>query len=672
MSTDADGSSTARSGGVQSLERAFGLLETMADAGGTIGLSQLAAEADLPLPTIHRLVRTLVDLGYVRQEPSRQYALGPRLIRLGETSSRMLGTWARPYLLELVEGLGESANLAMLDGDLMVYVGQVQSRQSMRMFTEVGRAVSAHCTAVGKAILAGEDPAAVRALLARTGMEARTEHTLTDPDALAASPGPGAGAGLCRGRAGAGARRALRGGGGAGRALADRHVRLRAGAPDDRAAHRARRAAADRGRRRAGQGPRLRPSRGHTLTARGGRRLRRGDWFRNPSTTPRSTPVTSTAARDLASEHVDVLIVGAGLSGIGAAYRLQQQCPGRSYAVLEAREAVGGTWDLFRYPGVRSDSDIFTLSYPFRPWRDATSLADGASIREYIARTATEEGIREHIRFRTKVVDASWSSAEARWTVRTLVGEDAEPQTMTCSFLYVCAGYYDYDHGHQPDFAGVEDFGGRLVHPQFWPEDLDVDGLRIVVIGSGATAVTLVPALAGRAANVTMLQRTPSYVSALPAVDQAADALRRHLPAGLAHTLIRAKNVGITQAFYQFCRRRPELAKRLLRKGLLQHLDDPAFLDEHFTPPYDPWDQRLCVTPDGDLLQAVAAGRADVVTDTIDRFVGPGIRLSSGRTLEADIVVSATGLSLLPIGGMTPDRGRRAGRPSASGSPTAG
>ena len=363
--------------------------------------------------------------------------------------------------------------------------------------------------------------------------------------------------------------------------------------------------------------------------------------------------MTSTSARDLASEDVDVLIVGAGLSGIGAAYRLQQQCPRRSYAVLEAREAVGGTWDLFRYPGVRSDSDIFTLSYPFRPWRDATSLADGASIREYIARTATEEGIREHIRFRTKVVDASWSSAEARWTVRTLVGEDAEPRTLTCSFLYVCAGYYDYDHGHQPDFAGVENFGGRLVHPQLWPEDLDVDGKRVVVIGSGATAVTLVPALAGRAATVTMLQRTPSYVSALPAVDEAADALRRHLPAGLAHTLIRAKNVAITQAFYQFCRRRPELAKRLLRTGLRQHLDDPAFLDEHFTPPYDPWDQRLCVTPEGDLLQAVAAGRADVVTDTIDRFVGPGIRLRSGRTLEADIVVSATGLSLLPIGGMT-------------------
>jgi monooxygenase len=371
------------------------------------------------------------------------------------------------------------------------------------------------------------------------------------------------------------------------------------------------------------------------------------------STTPRRTAVTNPSARDLAGEHVDVLIVGAGLSGIGAAYRLQQQCPGRSYAVLEARKAVGGTWDLFRYPGVRSDSDIFTLSYPFRPWRDATSLADGASIREYIERTATEEGIREHIRFRTKVVDASWSSAEARWTVRTLVGEDAAPRTLTCSFLYVCAGYYDYDHGHQPDFAGVGDFHGRLVHPQLWPEDLDVDGQRIVVIGSGATAVTLVPALAGRAATVTMLQRTPSYVSALPAVDQAADALRRHLPAQLAHTLIRAKNVSIMQAFYQFCRRRPELAKRLLRKGLLQHLDDPAFLDEHFTPPYDPWDQRLCVTPEGDLLQAVAAGRADVVTDTIDRFVESGIRLSSGRTLEADVVVSATGLSLLPIGGMT-------------------
>ena len=362
--------------------------------------------------------------------------------------------------------------------------------------------------------------------------------------------------------------------------------------------------------------------------------------------------MTTAAHDDPAGEHVDVLIVGAGLSGIGAAYRLQEQCPSKSYAVLEARAAIGGTWDLFRYPGVRSDSDVFTLSYPFRPWRGPTSLADGASIRDYIATAAAEAGIEPHIRYRTRAVDASWSSARARWSVRTLVGEDATPRTVTCSFLYVCAGYYDYDHGHQPDFAGTQDFRGRLVHPQRWPEDLDHTGQRVVVIGSGATAVTLVPALAERAAQVTMLQRTPSYLTALPAVDTLADRLRRHLPAGVAHTVIRAKNVAVTQAFYQLCRRRPQLARRLLRQGLLRHLDDPAYLDEHFSPPYDPWDQRLCVTPEGDFLRAVAEGRAEVVTDTIDTFVGSGIRLTSGRTLEADVVVSATGLSLLPIGGL--------------------
>ena len=362
--------------------------------------------------------------------------------------------------------------------------------------------------------------------------------------------------------------------------------------------------------------------------------------------------MTTAAHDDPAGEHVDVLIVGAGLSGIGAAYRLQEQCPGTSYAVLEARAAIGGTWDLFRYPGVRSDSDVFTLSYPFRPWRGPTSLADGASIRDYIATTAADAGIERHIRYRTRAVDASWSSARARWSVRTLAGEDATPRTVTCSFLYVCAGYYDYDHGHQPDFAGAQDFRGRLVHPQRWPEDLDHTGRRVVVIGSGATAVTLVPAMAERAAKVTMLQRTPTYLTALPAVDTLADRLRRHLPAGAAHTVIRAKNVAVTQAFYQLCRRRPQLARRLLRQGLLRYLDDPAYLDEHFSPPYDPWDQRLCVTPEGDFLRAVATGRAEVVTDTIDTFVGSGIRLTSGRTLEADIVVSATGLSLLPIGGL--------------------
>lgn len=345
-------------------------------------------------------------------------------------------------------------------------------------------------------------------------------------------------------------------------------------------------------------------------------------------------------------EHVDVLIVGAGLSGIGAAWRLQHDVPGTSYAILEAREAIGGTWDLFRYPGVRSDSDMFTLSYPFRPWRERESMAGGERIRSYIRETADEARITEHIRFRTRVLGAEWSSAQARWTVRTDTG------TRTCSFLYVCAGYYDYGRGHQPEFAGREDFAGRFVHPQFWPEDLDVDGKRVVVIGSGATAVTLVPALAEQGAHVTMLQRSPSYLTALPRVDALADRLRRFLPPALAHSIIRNKNVLVTSAFYQLCRRRPGTAKKLLRAGALRFLDDPAYLDEHFTPDYEPWDQRLCVVPGGDFFRAVRAGRAGVVTDRIDRIVAEGVRLVSGRTLEADVVVSATGLSLLALGGL--------------------
>ncbi len=346
-------------------------------------------------------------------------------------------------------------------------------------------------------------------------------------------------------------------------------------------------------------------------------------------------------------EHVDVLIIGAGLSGIGAAWRLQHDVPGTSYAILEAREAIGGTWDLFRYPGVRSDSDMFTLSYPFRPWRDRETMAGGERIRTYIRDTADEAEITGHIRFRTRVLGAEWSSAQARWTVRTDTG-----RTWTCSFLYVCAGYYAYDRGHQPEFAGREDFAGRFVHPQFWPEDLDVDGKRVVVIGSGATAVTLVPALAEQGAHVTMLQRSPSYLTALPRTDALADRLRRYLPARIAHSIVRNKNVLVTSAFYQLCRRRPEAAKKLLRAGTRRFLDDPAYLDEHFTPDYEPWDQRLCVVPGGDFFRAIRAGRAAVVTDRIDRIVAEGVRLESGRTLEADVVVSATGLSLLVLGGL--------------------
>jgi monooxygenase len=342
----------------------------------------------------------------------------------------------------------------------------------------------------------------------------------------------------------------------------------------------------------------------------------------------------------------DVLIIGAGLSGIGAAWRLQHERPGTRYAILEARDAIGGTWDLFRYPGVRSDSDMFTLSYPFRPWRGERSMASGDSIRAYIEDTAASAGITPRIRFGAKVLRASWSTSDARWTVHTTTGD------YTCRFLYACAGYYDYDRGHQPEFPGLADYTGAFVHPQFWPAGLDHTGKRVVVIGSGATAVTLVPAMAQTAAHVTMLQRSPSYLTVLPTRDAFADAVRRVLPAGAAHRVARFKNIVLTQAFYQLSRRRPERAKRILRHFALRFLGDPAYVDEHFTPTYQPWDQRLCVIPQGDLFQAIRSGSASMATGHIDRFVPSGVRLASGRVLEADVVVSATGLSLLPIGGV--------------------
>ncbi|MCO8274255.1 NAD(P)/FAD-dependent oxidoreductase [Actinoplanes sp. TRM 88003] len=346
-------------------------------------------------------------------------------------------------------------------------------------------------------------------------------------------------------------------------------------------------------------------------------------------------------------DQFDVLIIGAGLSGVGAAWRLQAAFPGKTYAILEAREAIGGTWDLFRYPGVRSDSDMFTLSYPFRPWTDTQSLASGDKIRAYIRETANDAGITSHIRFGARVVTADWSSRESRWTVRLVDGS-----TLTCGFLYACTGYYSYEAGYQPDFPGLSAFGGRIVHPQSWPSDLDYRGRRVVVIGSGATAVTLVPAMSPTAAHVTMLQRSPTYLTSLPRRDVIADALRRVLPARPANALARAKNILLTQGFYQLARRRPQRVRRALRKMAVRGLGDEAYVDEHFKPTYDPWDQRLCVIPGGDLWEEIRAGRASVVTDHIDRFVPSGIRLRSGRVLEADIVVSATGLRLLPIGGV--------------------
>ncbi|MGV0111865.1 flavin-containing monooxygenase, partial [Arthrobacter sp. CP30] len=357
---------------------------------------------------------------------------------------------------------------------------------------------------------------------------------------------------------------------------------------------------------------------------------------------------------ETALEHLDVVIVGAGLSGIGAAYRVATGLPGKSFTVLEARGAIGGTWDLFRYPGVRSDSDMFTLGYPFRPWTEAKAIADGSSILSYIRETAEDPRIRERIRFRTKLVGAAWSSEDARWTLDLDVTDDdggTERRQLTCGFLYLCSGYYNYDRGHEPSFAGLDSFTGEIVRPQFWPEGLDYAGKRVVVIGSGATAVTLVPSMAKEAAHVTMLQRSPTYVTAVPSRDTFSDAVRRRLPAGPAHHLARAKNVLFTQAFYQLCRRRPELAKKLIRTQTERILGDEASVRENFTPAYNPWDQRLCVAPSADLFKALKSGSASVVTDTIDTFTPTGIRLASGRELEADVVVTATGLSMLPLGG---------------------
>jgi monooxygenase len=355
----------------------------------------------------------------------------------------------------------------------------------------------------------------------------------------------------------------------------------------------------------------------------------------------------------MASDHVDVLIVGAGLSGVGAAVHLQRECPGKTYAVLEARGAIGGTWDLFRYPGVRSDSDMYTLGYSFKPWTDPKAIADGDSIREYVRETAREYGVQQHIRFHHKVVRAEWDSATARWTVYAHRADTGEDVVLTCGFLFTNSGYYRYDEGYTPQFPGVERYAGTLVHPQHWPADLDYAGKRVVVIGSGATAVTLVPAMAERAAHVTMLQRSPTYIVSLPSRDPLARVLGGRVPAKTAYTLVRWKNVAVGVANFQLSRRAPGLVKRFLRRAAKGRLPAGYDIDRHFAPRYNPWDQRLCVVPDGDLFRAVRDGRAEVVTDTIDTFTERGIRLSSGAELPADVVVTATGLNLLAVGGMT-------------------
>jgi cation diffusion facilitator CzcD-associated flavoprotein CzcO len=348
----------------------------------------------------------------------------------------------------------------------------------------------------------------------------------------------------------------------------------------------------------------------------------------------------------------DVIIVGAGLSGIGAACRLKTECPTKRFAVLEARDATGGTWDLFRYPGIRSDSDMFTLGFPFHPWQATNAIADGASILAYLRETATAFGIDAQVRLRHRITGARWSSADARWTLDVEVGEARAVEQFRCSFLYVCAGYYRYDAAHTPAFAGLDQFRGTVVHPQWWPADLDYAGKRVVVIGSGATAVTLVPALAERAAHVTMVQRSPTYIASRPDQDPIGNAVRAVLPARAARRVIRGRNILLGMAFYQFCRRYPDAASRYLRKQVAQHLPADYPVERHFTPRYQPWDQRLCLVPDADLFQAISAGKVSVVTDTIDAFTETGLRVSSGESIDADVVVTATGLELLPCGGI--------------------
>jgi cation diffusion facilitator CzcD-associated flavoprotein CzcO len=349
-------------------------------------------------------------------------------------------------------------------------------------------------------------------------------------------------------------------------------------------------------------------------------------------------------------EHFNVLIVGAGLSGIGAGYHLQTECPAKSYVILEGRDAIGGTWDLFRYPGIRSDSDMYTLGYNFRPWRNAKAIADGPSILEYVRDTARENGIDKKVRFHHRVTRAEWSSQDARWIVEAQLGD--ETLRFSCNFLFMCSGYYDYANGYLPEFPEISSFAGKLIHPQHWPENLDYDGKRVVVIGSGATAVTLAPAMAEKAAHVTMLQRSPTYMVSRPSEDTIANSLRRKLPAMLAYQITRWKNVLLGMWFFRLARRKPEKVKAGILGLIRKQLGPDYDVATHFTPRYNPWDQRLCLVPDGDLFREINAGRMSIVTDHIERFTGSGIKLKSGEELEADIIVTATGLQMKLFSGL--------------------
>jgi monooxygenase len=350
------------------------------------------------------------------------------------------------------------------------------------------------------------------------------------------------------------------------------------------------------------------------------------------------------------TEHLDVLIVGAGISGISAAWHLQDRCPSKTYAILERRQGMGGTWDLFKYPGIRSDSDMFTLGFRFKPWTSAKSIADGREILAYLKEAAAENGIDKNIRYSQEVTAAEWSDADNRWTVT--VHNGTEEVTMTCSFLFATTGYYNYDQGYSPTFEGSEDFAGTIVHPQHWPTDLDYTGKKVVVIGSGATAITLIPALVnGGAGHVTMLQRSPSYVGSLPDVDPIAAKANKYLPEAAAHVVNRWKAIIFSTAQYQLARRFPKYMRKTLLTMAQRRLPEGYDVEKHFGPRYNPWDERLCLAPNGDLFKTIRKGNADVVTDTIERFVPEGIKLNSGDVLDADIIVTATGLNMRLFGG---------------------
>ncbi len=354
----------------------------------------------------------------------------------------------------------------------------------------------------------------------------------------------------------------------------------------------------------------------------------------------------------MTAQFFDVVIVGAGLSGIGAAYHLQDKCPGKSYVILEGRGSIGGTWDIFRYPGIRSDSDMHTLGYNFKPWREAKAIADGPAILKYVKEAAAEHGIDEHIRYRHLVKEASWSSSDAAWTVEARCDGTGGAVAIRCNMLLMCAGYYSYEAGYTPVFTGRDRFKGDIIHPQEWPENLDYRGKKIVVIGSGATAVTLIPAMAEEAGHVVMVQRSPSYVASLPAKDRIANLLRRLLPDRVAYAITRWKNIRFQKLVYRRTRTHPDQVKRKLLKMVRKELGPDYDIEKHFTPRYNPWDQRLCLVPDSDLFYAIRSGKASIVTDQIDTFTEDGVLLKSGRELEADIIITATGLNLILLGGL--------------------